>query len=60
MTPGRFFARQSKAFITLTKFTFLVNTIFKEHLQHVSVEVYYLQGEQNAGFKDRLPLESCD
>jgi len=30
-----------------------------EHLRHISVQVYNLQGEQNARFKNQLPMESC-
>ena len=33
--------------------------ILKERHQHISLQVYHLQGEQNVRFKKRLPLESC-
>jgi hypothetical protein len=36
-----------------------INTLLKEHFQHVSVQAYHLQGEQNVSLKKRLPLESC-
>jgi hypothetical protein len=29
----------------------LISTMLKEKLQHVLVQVYYLQGEQNVNFK---------
>ena len=43
--------KQSTPFITPTKCTVLINKIWKEQLQNVSIKVYHLQGEQNAGFK---------
>jgi len=36
-----------------------INTLLKEHIKHVSVQAYHLQGEQNVSLKKRLPLESC-
>jgi hypothetical protein len=45
-------------FITPIKCTILITTDTKEHLQHVSVHVYHLQGGKNASFKNQLPLEN--
>ena len=33
--------------------------ILKAYLQHFLVQVYQLQGDQNASFKNHLLLESC-
>jgi len=33
--------------------------ILKAYLQHFSIQAYYLQGEQNASFKNKLLTESC-
>jgi hexokinase len=32
--------------------------MLKKHLQNISLQVYHLQGEQNAGLKEHLSLES--
>jgi len=45
-------------FITPIECTILIIRDIKEHLQHVSVHVYQLQGKQNASFKNQLPLEN--
>ena len=36
-----------------------VNTVSQQHLRHVLVQMYRLQGEQSSSFKNRLPQESC-
>ena len=41
------------------KCTILINTAIKEHLRHVSKQVYHLQGEENASSGKQLRLESC-
>jgi len=48
---------QNTPFITPTKYTVLLNTDIKCASQHVSVQVYHLQGEQNANFKTYCHLQ---